>query len=106
MSKRNVFPEHSSTEQTVHINELLGAQEPYYTLNDVMRILPQDITYNGTRGYLSLSAIALSYTSINSEYKVNVVWSENLMPNKDVYDAFIKILTFLEKEKEKIIIKI
>lgn len=104
MIKRNVFPICSSIEQTAHINELLGAQETYYTLNDVMRLLPQDITYNGTRGYLSLSAIALSYTSINSEYKVNVVWSENLMPNKDVYDAFIKILTFLEKEKEKIII--
>ena len=106
MAKQNVFPVCSSIEQTIHINELLGAQEPYYTLNDVMRLLPHDITYNGTRGYLSVGAISLSYTSLSSDYKVNVLWSENLMPNKDVYDAFIKILTFLEKEKEKIIIKI
>lgn len=104
MAKRNVFPVFSSTEQTAHINELLGAQEPYYTLNDVMRLLPQDITYNGTRGYLSLSAITLSYTSLNSEYKVNVVWSENLMPNKDVYDAFIAMLNFLEQNKDRITI--
>lgn len=104
MLKRNVFPEHSSTGQTVHINELLGAQEPYYTLNDVMRILPQDITYNGTRGYLSVSAITLSYTSLNTDYKVNVVRSENLMPNKDVYDGFIAMLNFLESNKDKIII--
>ena len=104
MAKQNVFPLHSSTEQTAHINELLGAQESYYTLNDVMRLLPQDITYNGTRGYLSLSAIALSYTSLNSEYKVNVAWSESLMPNKDVYDVFIAMLIFLEKYKDKIII--
>ena len=104
MAKRNVFPLYSSIEQTVHINELLGAQEPYYTLNDVMRLLPQDITYNGTRGYLYVSAITLSYTSLNAEYKVNVVRSESLMSNKDIYDGFIGMLNFLESNKDKIII--
>ena len=104
MAKRNVFPLYSSTEQTIHINELLGAQEPYYTLNDVMRLLPQDITYNDKRGYLSVSAITLSYTSLNAEYKVNVVRSENLMSNKDIYDGFIAMLNFLESNKDKIII--
>ena len=104
MAKRNVFPLYSSIEQTIHINELLGAQEPYYTLNDVMRLLPQDITYNGTRGYLYVSAITLSYTSLNAEYKVNVVRSESLMSNKDIYDGFIGMLNFLESNKDKIII--
>lgn len=104
MVKQNVFPVCSSVEQTVHINELLGAQEPYYTLNDVMRLLPHDITYNGTRGYLSVGAISLSYTSLSSDYKVNVLWSENLMPNKDVYDGFIGMLNFIERNKDKIVI--
>ena len=102
MIKRNIFPKYSSTEQTAHINELLCKQEPYYTLNDVMSLLPQDITYNGTRGYLSVSEISLSYTSLNHEDKVNVVWSEILIPNKDVYDGFIEILKFLERNKDKI----
>ena len=104
MIKRNIFPKYSSKEQTAHINELLGAQEPYYTLNDVMRLLPHDITYNGTRGYLSVGAISLSYTSLNHEDKVNVVWSEILIPNKDIYDGFIEILIFLERNKDKITI--
>ena len=104
MAKRNIFPLRSSTEQTVHINEILDAKEPYYTLYDVMRLLPQDITYNGKRGYLSVSSKDLSYTSLDSEFRVNVVWTANLIPNKDVYDGFISMLKFLKRYKDKIVI--
>lgn len=101
---KKYYPPISTTEQTVKINELLGANEAYFNLNDVINHLPADITYRGVRGYLSLSHVGIEYTSLDYDYKVNVVQTFNFMPNRNVYDAFIDALEFFEKQGDKITI--
>lgn len=104
--KVNTFPRTSSEEQTKKLNDLLKLNWHHYTVADVMNILPDDITFNGRRGYLTLSHISISYINLDQEFVTHVVAQDNMMPNKDVYDSFIGMLEFLENHKDKIIINV
>jgi len=90
------FPKYSSREQTIRINELLGANESYYTVYDVVR-LPQDIEYRGTRGYVSFSHLGIDYTSVDNNWVIKICYSTTGV-GKNIYDFFIDVLKFLTEK--------
>lgn len=104
--KVNTFPKTSSEEQTKKLNDLLNLNWEHYTVADVMNLLPDDITFAGKRGYLTLSHISISYIYLDQNFVTHVVAQDNMMPNKDVFDSFIGMLEFLETHKDKITINV
>lgn len=105
ITNKPIIPEKTSREQTLHLNELLGADEQYFSkefITSLLFRLPFDIIYNCVRGYLSSGPLGIEYTSLNSEYKVNVVYTTTTIPNKDLCDCLIEILEFFRKSADKI----
>lgn len=102
---KSIISDTSSREQTIAINELLSLDETYYSKQFLLSLLfklPYDITYKGVRGYLSIGPLGIEYTSLSSSYKVNVVFSSSIVPNKDLYDCFIETLEFFYKNIDDI----
>ena len=100
-----LIPEKTSKEQTLHLNELLGADEQYFPKEFITSLffkLPFDIIYNNVRGYLSFGPLGIEYTSLNSEHGINVVYATSTIPHKDLCDCLIEILEFFRKYKNKI----
>lgn len=105
ISDKPILSERTTKEQTIQLNELLGADEQYYSKEFIACAvfkLPSDIIYNNKRGYLSVGPLGIEYTSLNHEYKVNVVYSASTIPNKDLCDCLIKVLEFFRTNKDKI----
>ena len=94
----------TTVEQSDVLNKMLNKFYSVYTVYDILEILPNDILYNGHRGYLSIGPLGIEWTSLNSNWKLNVVKSFLYSPNKNIFDLFIEALTWLNTEKDKIII--
>ena len=95
---------HTTAEQSNVLNRMLNKFYSAYTVYDILEILPNDISYNGHRGYLSIGQLGIEWTSLNSNWKLNVVKSFLYLPNKNIFDLFIEALTWLDKENDKITI--
>lgn len=105
---QQIFPEFSSTEQTVRLNVILhkmgviGKSETGFTVQEILNILPSEITYNGKRGDLTITHADISYISLNSDFKVNLIHVVHLIPNKNFFDGAIEMLEFLYNEKDNV----
>ena len=60
--------EFSTPDETKILNELLSENKEKYSLYDIFKYLHFDITYNGNRGYLSISQLGIEYTSLKYNY--------------------------------------
>lgn len=95
--------EFSSDEQTQILNRILSNDKDKYSLYDIFKNLPFDITYNGKCGYLSISRLGIEYTSISYDGKLNIVFVENTDYSRtDIFECFIKTLEWLKKNKSSI----
>lgn len=89
----NKFPNCSSVEQTVKLNELLGGNESYYTLSDVFKFTPSSIEIDGHRGDRFISDFEISYSNVDSNFKLSLIKVYQIPLDGDIYDAFISCLT-------------
>ena len=97
--------EFSSDEQTQVLNRILSKDKDKYSLYDIFKNLPFDITYNGKRGYLSVSRLGIEYTSISYDGKLNIVFVENTDYSRtNIFDCFIKTLQWLKKNESYIVV--
>lgn len=97
--------EFSSDKQTQILNRILSNDKDKYSLYDIFKNLPFDITYNGNRGYLSVSRLGIEYTSISYDGKLNIVFVENTDYSRiDIFECFIKTLEWLKKNESSIIV--
>ena len=97
--------EFSNDEQTQILNRILSNDKDKYSLYDIFKNLPFDITYNGNRGYLSVSRLGIEYTSISYDGKLNIVFVENTDYSRiDIFECFIKTLEWLKKNESSIIV--
>ena len=97
--------EFSNDEQTQILNRILSNDKDKYSLYDIFKNLPFDITYNGNRGYLSVSRLGIEYTSISYDGKLNIVFLENTDYSRiDIFECFIKTLEWLKKNESSIIV--
>ena len=97
--------EFSSDEQTQVLNRILSKDKDKYSLYDIFKNLPFDITYNGKRGYLSISHTGITYTSISYDNKLNIVFVENTDYSRtDIFECFIKTLEWLKKNESSIVV--
>ncbi len=96
--------EFSSEEQTETLNRILSKDKDKYSLYDIFENLPFDITYNGERGYLSISCLCIEYTSISYDGKLNVVFVKNTSINTNIFDCFINTLEWIKKNENSIVV--
>ena len=97
--------EFSNDEQTQILNRILSNDKDKYSLYDIFKNLPFDITYNGKRGYLSVSHLGIEYTSISYDDKLNIVFAENTEYSRtDIFDSFIKTLQWFKKNESSIVV--
>lgn len=97
--------EFSNNEQTKSLNKILQNQKDKYSLYDIFKNLPFDITYNGKRGYLSISHTGITYTSISYDNKLNIVFVENTDHSSlNIFDCFLNTLQWLRENKNNITI--
>ena len=97
--------EFSNDEQTQILNRILSNDKDKYSLYDIFKNLPFDITYNGKRGYLGVSRLGIEYTSISYDDKLNIVFAENMYcSTKNIFDSFIKTLEWLKKNESSIVV--
>ena len=97
--------EFSSDEQTKVLNRILLKDKDKYSLYDIFENLPFDITYNGERGYLSISCLGIAYTSVSYDKKLNIVFTENTYYTRtNIFDCFINTLQWLKKNENSIIV--
>lgn len=95
--------EFSTPSETKIINELLSENKEKYSLYDIFKYLPFDITYNGNRGYLSLSQLGIEYTSLDYNYTMKIVRVENTnLGSVSIFECFIKMLRWYNENKEVI----
>lgn len=106
MNKNKIFPKNSNKKQTEEINVLLeqrGIETKLdtYTVHDILEILPAQVFHNGKIGYLFVGPLGIEYTSLNPDYKVNLIYSSCTIPSNDIYDCFIEVLKFLNENNIK-----
>ena len=95
--------EFSTPDETKILNELLSENKEKYSLYDIFKYLPFDITYNGNRGYLSISQLGIEYTSLNYNYTLNIVHIESTnLGSISIFECFIKMLRWYNENKEAI----
>ena len=95
--------EFSTPDETKILNELLSENKEKYSLYDIFKYLPFDITYNGNRGYLSISQLGIEYTSLNYNYTLNIVHIESTnLGSISIFECFIKTLRWYNENKEAI----
>lgn len=98
--------EFSTPDETKILNELLSENKERYSLYDIFKYLPFDITYNGNRGYLSISQLGIEYTSLKYNYTLNIVHIESTnLGSISIFECFIKMLRWYNENKEVIKIK-
>ena len=97
--------EFSNDEQTQILNRILSNDKDKYSLYDIFKNLPFDITYNGKRGYLHVSRLGIEYTSISYDGKLNIVFVEITdYSQTDIFECFIKTLQWLKKNESSILV--
>lgn len=95
--------EFSTPGETKILNELLSENKEKYSLYDIFKYLHFDITYNGNRGYLSISQLGIEYTSLNHNYTLNIVHIESTnLGSISIFECFIKMLRWYNENKEAI----
>lgn len=99
--------EFSTPDETKILNELLSENKERYSLYDIFKYLPFDITYNGNRGYLSISQLGIEYTSLKYNYTLNIVYIESTnLGSISIFECFIKMLRWYNENKEDIKINV
>lgn len=99
--------EFSTPDETKILNELLSENKEKYSLYDIFKYLHFDITYNGNRGYLSISQLGIEYTSLNYNYTLNIVHIESTnLGSISIFECFIKMLRWYNENKEDIKINV
>ena len=99
--------EFSTPDETKILNELLSENKEKYSLYDIFKYLPFDITYNGNRGYLSISQLGIEYTSLKYNYTLNIVHIESTnLGSISIFECFIKMLRWYNENKEDIKINV
>ena len=98
------FPSLSTMSQAVKIYKALNPAAknidymPHgYTMSDIFRYLPHEITYNNHRGDLCISTVDITYFSIGEGWKHVLVHHEPIPLDGDIYDAFINMIDWLKK---------
>lgn len=95
--------EFSSDEQTKVLNRILSKDKDKYSLYDIFKNLPFDITYNSKRGYLNISNTGITYTSISYDNKLNIVFVENTDNSyTNIFDCFINTLQWFRENENNI----
>lgn len=95
--------EFSTPDETKILNELLSENKEKYSLYDIFKHLPFDITYNGNRGYLSISQLGIEYTSLNYNYTLNIVHIESTnLGSISIFECFIKTLRWYNENNKAI----
>lgn len=94
----DLIPTHTSVEQTQKFNEMFGADESYYTIGEIYNLFPKHIKTKQGTGLLQMSTIDVSYTSLSSDFKLNLINVINVMPSMDIFDAFIATGEWLMSE--------
>ena len=95
--------EFSTPDETKILNELLSENKEKYSLYDIFKYLPFDITYNGNRGYLSISQLGIEYTSLNYNYTLNIVHIESTnLGSISIFECFIKTLRWYNENNKAI----
>ena len=95
---------YSNHDQTVKINELLGADENYFEVGDIFNYLPNCISYNGRKGYLNVTKFDIYWTSLGNE-QIGCVTAlfQHVTLDKDIFDSFISALEWLQTNDVEII---
>ena len=99
----NKFPGFCSKEQSDKIYELLNNKPRVdtlggvYSVGDIFKYLPHEITYNEHRGDLAVTICDISYFAVNSDWKHVLVHFEPIPINGDIFDAFILMLGWLKR---------
>lgn len=92
--------EFSTPGETKILNELLSENKEKYSLYDIFKYLPFDITYNENRGYLSISQLGIKYTSLKYNYTLNIVRIESTnLGSISIFECFIKMLRWYNENK-------
>lgn len=98
----NKFPGFCSKEQSDKIYELLNGKPSVntligvYSIGDIFKYLPHEITYNGHRGDLAITTQDISYFSIGGSWEHIIVHFESIPVRGDIFDAFISMLEWLK----------
>jgi len=94
--------ERSSAAQTKVLNNLLKLNNTYYTVDQIFNILPQEIEYNGHKGYLRISPIDIIYSSVETEMQGTVVAIfQYLLHDQTIYDGFIEAIKWMKDHNIK-----
>lgn len=98
------FPSWSSMNQAAKIYKILNPEAndiddmpKAYTVSDIFNLLPESITYKNIRGDLSVTPFDITYFSLDSDWKMNLVYSQQIPINGDIYDAFYNIIVWLKE---------
>lgn len=101
----NKFPRFASREQSIKIWNLIRGYDVNVsdsdevirvTVSDIFTYLPKDITYNEHRGDLAVTPVDIAYFSVGGSWEHILVHFEDIPIGGDVYDAFIKMLSWLK----------
>lgn len=98
----NKFPGFCSKEQSDKIYELLNNKPRVdtlggvYSVGDIFKYLPKEITYNGHRGDLAITTQDISYFSVGGSWEHILVHFESIPVGGDIFDAFISMLEWLK----------
>lgn len=102
----NKFPKHASREQSIKILNLIRGYEANipdtfkvipFEIGDIFSYLPHDITFNGHRGDLAITSVDISYFSVGSSWEHILIHFESIPIGGNIYDAFIKMLEWLDE---------
>jgi len=99
----NKFPGFCSKEQSDRIYEILNNKPRVdtligvYSVGDIFKYLPHEITFNGHRGDLAVTVCDISYFAINSDWKHILIHFEPIPNNGDIFDTFILMLEWLKR---------
>ena len=100
---KHTFSLYSNDRQTTCLNRILGEFKYSYNLANVFNLLPEKIKYNNRVGYLKVSKIDISYSSLETEMQGSVVLLFQFMLNgQNVFDGLIEALDFIKNHKNEI----
>lgn len=94
MLKSDKFPREASEKQVIEINKIVSSNKLCYDLKEVIDMLPRELYINGVRGDMFISNTEISYSSIDSNCRHNLLKSFEIPMNGDFYDAAIELLKY------------
>ena len=100
---KHTFTLYSNDRQTTRLNRILGEFKYSYNLANMFNLLPEKIKYNNKVGYLKVSKIDISYSSLETEMQGSVVLLfQFMLSGQNVFDGLIEALDFIKNHKNEI----